>query len=101
MSGDEDSRGGGREVGKLGGTCGVGFDGGGRGGGCVCVCVCVWRRLREGRASQEELQAASTGQEFRMLDEVFSAFDSAVESYGMFKYQHVRWRPRRSKHRVL
>ena len=67
----------------------------------VVVCACVRRGLREGRASQEELQAASTGQEFRMLDEVFSAFDSAVESYGMFKYQHVRWRPRRSKHRVL
>ena len=67
----------------------------------VVVCACVRRGLREGRASQEELQAASTGQEFRMLDEVFSAFDSAVESYGMFKYQHVRWGPRRSKHRML
>jgi hypothetical protein len=42
---------------------------------------------------QVELQAASTGQEFNLLDEVFSAFDSAVERHGMFKYQHVRCRP--------
>lgn len=42
--------------------------------------------------AQAELQAATTGQEFRMLDDVFSAFDSAVEKYGLFKYQHVRCR---------
>ena len=39
---------------------------------------------------QTELQASSTGQEFGLLDKVFSDFDSAVKKFGMFKYQHVR-----------
>jgi hypothetical protein len=42
---------------------------------------------------QEELQAAATRLEFGILDDVFSAFDLAVEKYGMFKYQHVRCAP--------
>jgi hypothetical protein len=42
---------------------------------------------------QEELQAAATRLEFGILDDVFSAFDLAVEKYGLFKYQHVRCLP--------
>ena len=44
---------------------------------------------------QVELQASTTGQEFALLDRVFSDFDSAVKRFGMFKYQHVRCVPRR------
>jgi hypothetical protein len=38
----------------------------------------------------DELQTCKSEQEFGLLDQVFSAFDLAVQSSGMFKYQHVR-----------
>ena len=40
-------------------------------------------------AQQGELQAAFSGRVALLLDELFCAFDDAVEASGMYKYQHV------------
>ena len=51
----------------------------------ICHCTVMFCSL----AQQGELHAAFSGGVARFLDELFSAFDDAVEAAGMYKYQHV------------
>ena len=47
------------------------------------------RRASVARAKSVEWQESFSGSVADLLDELFSAFDAAVEEAGMYKYQHV------------